>query len=92
MNRLSLNSDGAFRTMIHKRTPHAKNRTSTVKEKKQIIEPINLINHRFLGMELFTTFNFFLPGLYKICAIGMTSVDMHFQRNVDLFVFFFFNS
>jgi hypothetical protein len=30
MKRLSLNSDGAFRTTIHKRTPQAKNNTSTV--------------------------------------------------------------
>lgn len=29
MNRLSLNSDGAFRTTIHKRIPHAKNNAST---------------------------------------------------------------
>lgn len=30
MKRLSLNSEGAFLTTIHKRTPHARNRTSTV--------------------------------------------------------------
>lgn len=32
INRLSLNSLGAFRTMIHNRTPQAKNNTSTVKQ------------------------------------------------------------
>lgn len=29
MNLLSLNSDGALRTIMHKRTPHARNSTST---------------------------------------------------------------
>lgn len=31
MKRLSLNSDGAFRTTIHNRIPHAKNKASTEK-------------------------------------------------------------
>lgn len=35
INRLSLNSDGAFRTIMHKRTPHAKNNTSTKKKDKE---------------------------------------------------------
>lgn len=30
MKRLSLNSDGAFRTIMHNRTPQARNSTSTV--------------------------------------------------------------
>lgn len=34
MNRLSLNSDGAFLTTIHRRIPHTRNRTSTKKKKK----------------------------------------------------------
>ena len=29
MNLLSLNSDGAFRTMMHSRMPHSRNRNST---------------------------------------------------------------
>lgn len=44
INRLSLNSDGAFRTMIHKRTPQAKNNTSTVNTLK--IGEINSITER----------------------------------------------
>ena len=33
MNLLSLNSDGAFRTMMQRRMPHSRNRNSTVGEK-----------------------------------------------------------
>ena len=33
INRLSLNSDGAFLTIIHKRMPHKRNRNSTKKIK-----------------------------------------------------------
>ena len=38
MNRLSLNSEGAFRTTIHNRTPHKRNSNSAVK--KKINDPI----------------------------------------------------
>ncbi|CRL02146.1 CLUMA_CG015498, isoform A [Clunio marinus] len=37
MKRLSLNSDGAFRTTIQRRTPHARNKTST--ETKVTVRP-----------------------------------------------------
>lgn len=40
MKRLSLNSDGALRTIMHNRTPQAKNTTST--ERKQ--KPKNLVD------------------------------------------------
>lgn len=40
MKRLSLNSDGAFRTTIHRRTPHAKNNTSTTNRKRMKISRI----------------------------------------------------
>ena len=32
MNLLSLNSDGAFRTMMHSRMPHSRNRNSTARK------------------------------------------------------------
>ena len=35
MNLLSLNSDGAFRTMMQRRMPHSRNRNSTVGGKKE---------------------------------------------------------
>lgn len=37
MNRLSLNSDGAFRTTMHNRIPQTRNNTSTKKQKTQIL-------------------------------------------------------
>lgn len=46
INRLSLNSDGALRTMMQRRTPHARNSTSTVfnyKDRERvIIKPISV--------------------------------------------------
>jgi len=35
MNRLSLNSDGAFRTTIQRRIPQTRNNTSTKKKKEK---------------------------------------------------------
>lgn len=37
INRLSLNSDGALRTIIHRRTPQPKNRTSTENRRNAIM-------------------------------------------------------
>ncbi len=34
MNLLSLNSDGAFRTMMHRRMPHSRKRNSTTCRRK----------------------------------------------------------
>ena len=36
MNLLSLNSDGAFRTMMQRRMPHSRNRNSTEGRERQI--------------------------------------------------------
>lgn len=49
MNRLSLNSDGAFRTIMQSRTPHARNNTSTkeaaaIKRKDTWLESDPLFN------------------------------------------------
>lgn len=40
IKRLSLNSDGAFRTIIHRRTPQAKNNTSTETREKEILDRV----------------------------------------------------
>ena len=39
INRLSLNSDGAFRTMMHKRMPHKRNKNSTANRNDERLGP-----------------------------------------------------
>ena len=40
INRLSLNSDGAFRTMMHKRMPHNRNKNSTANRDDERLGPV----------------------------------------------------
>ena len=48
INRLSLNSDGAFRTMMHKRMPHNRNKNSTANRDD---ERLGLVELRGLGLK-----------------------------------------
>lgn len=43
MNRLSLNSDGAFRTTMHNRMPQTRNNTSTRKKNKQTNSELDIL-------------------------------------------------